>query len=912
MTKKSSKKANQEDGKFLGNFACICGKSTDALSVYEKIDPDTGEIYQDGFCRSGFCDRDNKYIGANELKENGGVQEASSNKPAKPKADLSFLDSLECRGWRERKITKTVSEKYGVKSDLDADDNVVARYYPVTRDGNLVGCKKRILPKEFIGIGDTKSDTELFGQSVFEAGQKYLLITTGECFTKDCELMTDKGWASVDQVVRDKMNVVAVSNDLSARVEKPIAYIQKHYEGDLIELETSRFYSLTTRDHKMLVTDAQGHTKTCTAGKIYRSSKIAVGACLETGGVDLTNDQLSLIVAIAADFKIDYRQNGNIYCHGEFKKERKIERVGNLLERLGIEFRSYDKRETLERVTFNFNAPDYLVSSLQQWGKCLPKNWDFALNQDQRIHVLRELGHWDGHFVKTKNTSIEFTAKNRCEVDLVQAICNLSGVYCSVRERSNQFGTWFRVCYSMDKTHISLQQCKKSSIPFSGKVYCVQTVSGNLLTRQKGIVSVSGNCDAMAAAQILRAEKGDTVYWTPCVSITCGDGSIVKQLKANFDYVTSFEKVILMFDEDEAAQSYIDEAARLFNPGQCFIASLPLKDASDMLKHGRASELKQAFWKAEPFSRVDVLHLSQMWADFENEDTNTKIPFPASWSTVNEMMGGGGERGEITIIGALTSSGKSTIIDNFVYNLIENTPFKVGAMYLESTKREVVRNLMSLDTSMNLRRVDRSQLDMAALKARFFNYLAAKDQFVYVDHQGSLSNDDIFEKLRYLAKGEGCDVIIIDPIQCAVNSSDNSAIIDFMDTLLKFAKETNTYIVAVSHMRKPQGDDPHDVSEYDLLGSSSQNQIAFNTILASRDKMSSDPIIRNATKLLIPKCRRTGLTGDAGWLRYDDTTTHLYATVNPYADDMDAFDDTCDTAINSFGDAGTPAQFEDF
>ena len=48
------------------------------------------------------------------------------------------------------------------------------------------------------------------------------------------------------------------------------------------------------------------------------------------------------------------------------------------------------------------------------------------------------------------------------------------------------------------------------------------------------------------------------------------------------------------------------------------------------------------------------------------------------------MMNGGMEKGEITVLGALTSIGKSTLISNIVYNLIENTNFKVGTMYLES------------------------------------------------------------------------------------------------------------------------------------------------------------------------------------------------------------------------------------
>lgn len=558
------KKEDFEDGELLYHTACIgedC-TSSDAMAVYKKKD---GKL--DAFCFS--CQG---YFNDSELDDAGvTLQETKVHKIKDIEVDFSSIESIKCRGWKERGITRFTSEKYGVHTELDEENNVVSRYYPVTSNGKVVGYKKRALPKTFIGIGNTKASNELFGQSVFESGQKYLVVTTGEE-------------------------------------------------------------------------------------------------------------------------------------------------------------------------------------------------------------------------------------------------------------------------------------------------------------------------DAMAFAEVLRNTSGGVEYWTPCVSITAGDGSIIKQFKANYEYLASFSKVVLAFDNDEPGQRYLEEAARILPPGKAFIAKFPrdMKDACDMLKAGKAAELKQVFWKAEPFSRVDVLHLSQMWDDFENEDSNVKIPFPGAWSGLNEMMNGGMEKGEITVLGALTSIGKSTLISNIVYNLIENTNFKVGTMYLESTKREVVRDLLSLDAGINLRTKAREGIDIEALKKRFFEGLARKNQFVYVDHQGSISTSEIFDKLNYLAKAEGCDVIVIDPIQAGVNSSDNAAIIEFMDTLLKFAKETDTAIVAVSHMKKPSEDNPHAVSEYQLMGSSSINQIAFNTILLSRDKMNPDPVKKSATKLQLVKCRRTGNTGEAGWLKYDHETTHLFATSNPY------------------------------
>ena len=410
----------------------------------------------------------------------------------------------------------------------------------------------------------------------------------------------------------------------------------------------------------------------------------------------------------------------------------------------------------------------------------------------------------------------------------------------------------------------------------------------------KKLVICSGQADARAVFTALNVEKYQGKnrigkFITPVVSTQCGESSVA-QIKANFEWITSFEEVIILYDQDEAGRNGAEKLAKMLKAGQAKIGKYKRKDACEHSRRGEWEAIKTAYFKAERYSPVDVLHLGEMWEDFEKEDQNIKIPFPPSMSLLNDMMGGGMERGEITVLGALTSAGKSTFVNNIAYHLLENTDLKVGAFYLEGTKREVVRDMLSLDMRDNLRLKKRDELDMVKLRNRFMGSLASKDRFVFVNHAGSIRNDEIFDKLHYLAEVEGSDVIIFDPLQAGVNSSDNSQIIEFMDNLLKFAKKTDTCLIVVSHMRKPDNDNPHDVSEYSLLGSSSINQISFNTILISRDKMHSDPRIKNSTHLKLVKCRRTGQTGDAGWVRYDNQTTHFYPTADPY-DEIDEMDE---------------------
>jgi hypothetical protein len=134
--------------------------------------------------------------------------------------------------------------------------------------------------------------------------------------------------------------------------------------------------------------------------------------------------------------------------------------------------------------------------------------------------------------------------------------------------------------------------------------------------------------------------------------------------------------------------------------------------------------------------------------------------------------------------------------------------------------------------------------------------------------------EDILEKMEFMANGLDCEVILLDPIQLALSGASNDEMEEFMSDLLKVAKRTNASIVIVSHVRKSAGgskdiSEGGRITESDLKGSSSLIQVAFNTIILERDKVNEDPIVKNTTRITIWKCRRTGMTGEAGTYFYD-------------------------------------------
>jgi len=391
----------------------------------------------------------------------------------------------------------------------------------------------------------------------------------------------------------------------------------------------------------------------------------------------------------------------------------------------------------------------------------------------------------------------------------------------------------------------------------------------------KYITITEGELDAMAVNEMFDGK------W-PAVSIRSGAASAVKDIKASLEYLETFDNVVICFDTDEAGTKAAAEVVSLFSPRKAKVCTLPLKDASDMLKANKVREFTRCWWDSKAFKPEGVVSLgdAEVWDKFLKRGTEEVTPLPASFGSLNAMMNGGIAAGEVTVIGALTSIGKSTMVYNLVHGMYAESAKKIGCVFLEADVGETVEKLLSVYMGVNIADVPADSRDYNLYHEKY-DELASSDKLHILDHQGALEADELFAKMQYLVKGLDCDIIILDPLQAAVTSNDNGVIDAFMDKCLKLAKNTGVSIIIVSHMRKPNARNAHDVGEYDLKGSGSINQIAFNTILLSRDKMTDDDYARNCTQVQLVKCRRTGRTGVAGWLFYESNTSRLVATQAP-------------------------------
>lgn len=169
----------------------------------------------------------------------------------------------------------------------------------------------------------------------------------------------------------------------------------------------------------------------------------------------------------------------------------------------------------------------------------------------------------------------------------------------------------------------------------------------------KYLVITGGEEDAMAVWTALKSDQ----YETPVISPNIGESSAAKQIQANYQYVNSFENIVLMFDNDTAGKDAVREISKLFGYGKVLVADLSYKDPCEFLKnmnYDKANKaLKKAFWDAVPKKPSQVLTVHDI---LEKAMTPPEMGLSMPWPSATKATLGI-RRGEIHIVGAAPKIG---------------------------------------------------------------------------------------------------------------------------------------------------------------------------------------------------------------------------------------------------------------
>ena len=186
--------------------------------------------------------------------------------------------------------------------------------------------------------------------------------------------------------------------------------------------------------------------------------------------------------------------------------------------------------------------------------------------------------------------------------------------------------------------------------------------------------------------------------------------------------------------------------------------------------------------------------------------------------------------GELVCFTSGAGMGKSSIMRELMHHILNNTEDNIGVLALEESVRNTIFNIMSVEANARLYIKEvRDQFDKEQLKDWQKKTIGTKRFFAF-DHFGSISNDEILDRIRFMAKALDAKWIFLDHLSILVSGQEDNVderkSIDILMTKLRsLVEETGISLLLVSHLRRPSGDRGHEdgreVSLSHLRGSAS-------------------------------------------------------------------------------------------
>lgn len=645
--------------------------------------------------------------------------------------------------------------------------------FPYIRNGEIINAKYRDGRKNFKMVKD--AELILFGMQTLE-GRHCAIIVEGECFHPSAKVLTKNGWVTFEEW--SGQDVAQYSENGRINFVSPIAKVEKHFNGDLIEFSNNqKFYSLTTPEHNLVFKHNRKSFVKRKAIEIPSDPKYAIPrvAIHDGCGINLSDNEIRLCIAVSADFTL--RETGDLYCC--FKKDRKAIRLKNILESLKIPYScNIDSRKYYSFFIRRGNRPNYVF-------KEFPHNWIYETSERQKKLIIDEILYWDGNSVPNRN-QIEYSTKLKSNATFIQTISTLCGYCSTIISRKNEFGNWFKVSILFSKTETNSQNLRKSQkyIPYNGKVYCLTVPSGMLLVNQNDCISVSGNCDALSFyeagfgkdyqqepdenGEVVEHELGRWAILSVPNGASRGNGQL-EYLDNCAEELQRIDEFVIAVDNDEAGTALKDALVRRLGVEKCRFLTYPVgevvqekegrkravKDANEILQYFGAERLVECVLQAKfvPISGIYFVEdlYESMLANFKK---GIQLAPTTRFGEMDEFFRW--KKGDINLWTGYANMGKSFFVLQLMLTKSLYDGWKWAIFSPENfPANDFYDDLVEMLTGKWLNQMNEVEYKEAC------DFINEHIYYIYPEDDHTIEN--IHEKFRYLILKKGVDGVLVDP-----------------------------------------------------------------------------------------------------------------------------------------------------
>lgn len=366
--------------------------------------------------------------------------------------------------------------------------------------------------------------------------------------------------------------------------------------------------------------------------------------------------------------------------------------------------------------------------------------------------------------------------------------------------------------------------------------------------------------------------------------------SAYKECQRSYEWLDSFDNIVIAFDEDDAGKKAARKVAELFG-GKAKIMKMPLNcsDPCEVLLHEEGeSAWTKAFFAAERYTPDGIVAGDTLWEELNQPVEQADVEYP--WAGLNELTYGI-RKGELVTITAGTGLGKSQTVRELVYHILQETSDNIGLMMLEENRRKTGLSIMSLAADKPLHLPTTESTEEERRKA-YDSTLGTGRLFLF-DHWGSTEVDNIVARVRYMARALNCRYIVLDHVSIVISAQgsgdERKALDEIMTKLRMLVEQTGIGLFVVSHLKRPDGKGHEEgaaTSLSQLRGSGGIGQLSDIVIGLERNGQAEDKQERNTTKVRVLKNRFSGETGPACNLLYHKETGRMTEVTEDYEEEV--------------------------
>lgn len=456
------------------------------------------------------------------------------------------------------------------------------------------------------------------------------------------------------------------------------------------------------------------------------------------------------------------------------------------------------------------------------------------------------------------------------------------------------------------KRDLTLDKYDDKHFTVIGKVGVTSKLFGQHVAEQikrpkKKLFLTEGEFDVLALYQAGVESLAGTKYegMEPfVVGLNCGCGNARAAASTNIEFIESFDRVVLGFDNDSATpeeaakkikkgKEALEDVGTLITKSEVYVADLgTFHDVNDVLKAGKVKELSDAFsFATKKFSADKVVTADAL--PFESlvipREPGVNIPqFPELMA-----MTGGPRTRELWVVTGPSGFGKSTVTSTMAGE-IRLAGYKVGMIFLEEELRETILRMIAHKEKVNYNHLKFDPLKHLSTEKlkEAYDWVCKDEGFVFLDHFGSMLIDQLMSKIKYLMNVYDVQFVLLDHLSMLVSglqTTDERKMLDIVMTeLAAFCASHDVGIIAVSHLNrdiadefKPQKGKENEpffvnVKKESLRGSAALEQLSW-VIIGVEPEIMPDKS-RGRVRLTVLKNRPWGHLGWADVLKMNEQT----------------------------------------